>query len=152
MRFAARLDEAGRSADRPGLCRGHANANPAAGTSQSGGVLTAIAGRSARWGVDRHSRTVRNMPQYHVHVAKGRKRVDPRVVELPDDQSAKQYGERLAIGLTTLSQGFRIHHLGNWYVNVIDAEGNCVVQCKVSTVKQRAGTPGRSDVQRRLPA
>jgi hypothetical protein len=92
------------------------------------------------------------MPQYHVHVAKGRKRVDPRAVELPDDQSAKQYGERLAAGLTTLSQGFRMHYLGNWYVNVIDAEGNCVLRCEVSTVKQRAGTPGRSDVQRRLRA
>jgi hypothetical protein len=71
------------------------------------------------------------MPLYHFHVVKGRKKLDPNAIELPNDESAKRHGEHLADGLTTLSRGFGIRYLGDWHVAVTDAKGKSVTRCEV---------------------
>jgi hypothetical protein len=88
------------------------------------------------------------MPQYHLHVVKGRKKVDPRTVELPNDESAKRHAKQLAAGLTTLIREFGIQLLDNCHVEVTDAKGKWIGQGDVSL----GSTPGRSRVQQRLRA
>jgi hypothetical protein len=82
------------------------------------------------------------MPLYHFHVVKGRKKLDPNAIELPNDESAKRHGEHLADGLTTLSRGFGIRYLGDWHVAVTDAKGNSVTRCEVGMMRH-VNTPGR---------
>jgi hypothetical protein len=91
------------------------------------------------------------MPLYHLHVVKGRKKVDPRAVELPNDESAKRHAKQLAAGLTTLSRGFGIRHLEDCHVDVTDAKGKWVGRCDVDKLSI-GSTPGRSRVQQRLRA
>jgi hypothetical protein len=88
------------------------------------------------------------MPLYHLHIVKGREKVDPRVVELPDDESAVRRAHQLAAALTTLSRGFGVRILDGCHVDVTDAEGKSVARCDVSI----GSTPGRSRVQQRLRA
>ena len=89
------------------------------------------------------------MPLYHVHVAKGRKAVDPRAVELPDVESAKRYAERLAGGLTMLSRGFGIRYLGDWYVQVTDGRGKTLTQCHVPAPPSTPPHRNRTQTRRR---
>jgi hypothetical protein len=88
------------------------------------------------------------MPLYQLHVVKGRKKVDPRTVELPNDESAKRHAKQLAAGLTTLSHEFGIQLLDDCHVDVTDAKGKWIGRCDVSF----GSTPGRSRVQQRLRA
>ena len=91
------------------------------------------------------------MPLYHLHVVKGREKVDPRAVELPNDKSAKRHAKQLAAELTRLSPGFGIRHLEDCHVDVTDAKGKWVGGCDVDKLSI-GSTPGRSRVQQRLRA
>jgi hypothetical protein len=90
------------------------------------------------------------MPLYHVHVAKEGKTFDPKPVELPDIKSAKSHAERVAEGLTTLCTGFDVGSLRDCQVEVTDTKGRTVARYDLSKAQKLGGTPGRSDVQRRL--
>jgi hypothetical protein len=85
------------------------------------------------------------MPLYHVHVAKGRQTVDPRVVELPDAESAKRYAERLADSLTALSSGFGVADLSGWNVQATDEKGSTLARCGVS---EKANAGGSRDTRK----
>ena len=90
------------------------------------------------------------MPLYHVHVAKEGKTFDPKSVELPDIKSAKRHAQRVAEGLTTLTRGFGANNLRDCQVKVTDKEGRTLARYDLCKAQQLGGTPGRSDVQRRL--
>jgi hypothetical protein len=87
------------------------------------------------------------MPLYHLYVTKGQKKLDRKVIGLPNAESAKRHAERLANGLTVLSRGFGATHLADWHVQVTDEKGNTLARCDLAHT-----SPGRSDVQRRLRA
>jgi hypothetical protein len=74
------------------------------------------------------------MPLFHFRIAKGEKTVDPKRVELPDAEAAKEHAERLASGLTLLSNGFGIRHLRDWHVQVMDERGNALTRCEVRPI------------------
>jgi hypothetical protein len=88
------------------------------------------------------------MPLYHLHIVKGREKVDPRVVELPDDESAVRRAHQLASALTTLSRGFGVRILDGCHIDVTDAGGKSIARCDVSI----GTTLGRSRVQQRVRA
>jgi hypothetical protein len=73
------------------------------------------------------------MPLFHFHIAKGEKTIDPKGIELPDAEAAKEHAE-LAGGLTLLSNGFGIRHLRDWYVHVMDERGNTLTRCEVRPI------------------
>jgi hypothetical protein len=90
------------------------------------------------------------MPLYHIHVANGGKKIDPRAVELPDAESAKRHAERIAAGLTALSSGFGVSRLRDCQVKVTDKKGRTLARYDLCGARQFGATPGRSEVQRRL--
>ena len=87
------------------------------------------------------------MPLYHVHVAKEQRKVDYKVIDLPNAESAKHHAARLAHGLAVLSHGFRGARLRDWCVQVTDEKGKAVARWGLAH-----SSPGQSDVQRRLRA
>jgi hypothetical protein len=76
------------------------------------------------------------MPHYNIRIAKGRKVVNPVGVELPNREAAKRHAEKRADGLTVLSRGFGMRHLGDWHVQVLDEYGKIVVRCEVPDEKR----------------
>jgi hypothetical protein len=72
------------------------------------------------------------MPTYYFHLANGRKLLDPRGIEFPDQEAARRHAERLADGLTAVSREFGgIAHLRNWHIRVTDAQGKTLARCGV---------------------
>ena len=72
------------------------------------------------------------MPTFYFHLANGRKLLDPRGIDLPDQDAAKRHAERLAGGLTAVSREFGgISHLRDWHVQVTDERGKMLAQCEV---------------------
>ena len=92
------------------------------------------------------------MPMYHVHIARDGKTFDPKAVELPDAESAKHHGQRLAEGLTTISSGFGVGGLRDCHVKLTDTKGRTLARYALCKTQKPGTSPGRSDVQRRLRA
>ncbi len=84
------------------------------------------------------------MPLYHIHIAKGQRKLDRKVIDLPNAESAKHHAARLAHGLAALSHGFRVARLGNWCVQVTDEKGKALARWDLALAHT---SPGRSDVQ-----
>jgi hypothetical protein len=74
------------------------------------------------------------MPVYHFNVVGARKLLNPRGGDLPGDEAARHYGQRLTDGLKPVAlarQGFIPA-----FVEVVDETGNTLARCEV--VPQRS--------------
>jgi hypothetical protein len=101
--------------------------------------------------VDDQTTVQSKMPLYHIQVVKGRRTVDPRAIDLPDSDTAKHHAGCLARSLTALRSKFSVDHLHDWHVRLTDKNGKTLGLYEIAKLPT-GGTPGRSDVQRRLRA
>ena len=82
------------------------------------------------------------MPRYHFHLRNGVNLMDPRGVELPDDEAARQHGAQLAA------------HIGrtdpNGVIHITNESGDTVARCPAQAPKREA--PDREAPQQRSPS